>query len=62
MTLALNRRNEMKLRVIPTSVHGALNYLASGINLAFPRLLDLHDAPLAALVSRIDGVAGRATA
>lgn len=58
MTLALNRRNEMKLRVIPTSVHGVLDYLASGINLAFPWLLDLRDAPLAALVPRIDGVAG----
>ncbi len=48
----------MKLSVIPTSAHGALDYLPSGINLAFPRLLDLRDAPLAALAPRIDGVAG----
>jgi hypothetical protein len=47
----------MNLRVIPTSVHGVLDYLASGINLAFPRLLDLHDAPWAVLILRIDGVA-----
>ncbi len=48
----------MNLRVIPTGVHGVLDYLASGINLVFPRLLGLHDAPLAALVPRIAGVAG----
>jgi hypothetical protein len=48
----------MNLRVIPTGVHGTLDYLASGINLAFPRLLGLRDAPWAAIVPRIDGVAG----
>ena len=48
----------MKVRVIPTGVHGALDYLASGANLAFPRLLGLQDATWAALVPRIDGVAG----
>ena len=48
----------MNPRVIPTSVHGTLDYLASGINLAFPRLLGLHDAPWAATVPCIDGVAG----
>ena len=48
----------MNVRIIPTGVHGALDYLASGVNLAFPRLLDLHDAPWAALVPRIDGLAG----
>ena len=48
----------MTLRVIPTSVHGVLDYLASGANLAFPRLLGLHDAPLAVLVLRIDGIEG----
>ena len=48
----------MKLRVIPTSVHGTLDYLASGANLAFPALLDLDDAPAAALIPRLDGIAG----
>jgi hypothetical protein len=48
----------MKVRVIPTSLHGALDYLASGANLTFPRLLGLSDAPWAVLVPRIDGVAG----
>ena len=48
----------MNLRLIPTSVHGVLDYLASGVNLAFPGLLGLHDAQWAALVPRIDGLAG----
>ncbi len=48
----------MKLRVIPTSVHGILDYLASGVNLIFPRILGLHDAPWAAFVLRIDGLVG----
>ncbi len=48
----------MNVRIIPTSIHGALDYLASGTNLVFPRLLGLHDAPWAVLVPRIDGLAG----
>src|SRR5215203_3005762 len=48
----------MKVRVITTGVHGALDYLASGANLAFPRMLGLREAPWAVLVPRIDGVAG----
>jgi len=48
----------MKVRVIPTEVHGALDYLASAANLAFPRLLGLGDEPSAVLVARIDGLAG----
>ena len=49
----------MNLRVIPTGVHGVLDYLASGINLVIPGLLGLHEeAPWAAFVLRIDGVAG----
>ncbi len=48
----------MNLRVIPTGLHGVFDYLASGVNLAFPRLLGLQDAPWAALVPRIDGAAG----
>jgi pimeloyl-ACP methyl ester carboxylesterase len=31
----------MNLHVIPTRVHGVLDYLASGTSLAFPRLLAL---------------------
>jgi len=48
----------MKVEIIPTQIHGALDYLASGVNLAFPRLLELHDVPWAAIVPRIDGLAG----
>ncbi|MDP8900639.1 MAG: SPW repeat protein [Actinomycetota bacterium] len=48
----------MNARVIPTGVHGVLDYLASGVNLAFPRLLGLQDAPWAATVPRLDGAAG----
>ena len=48
----------MSLRLSPTSVHGVLDCLASGINLAFPGLLGLRDSPWAALVPRIDGLAG----
>ena len=48
----------MNPRVIPTGVHGVLDYLASGVNLAFPRVLGLRDVPWAVLVPRIDGVAG----
>ena len=44
--------------MIPTGVHGTLDYFASGVNLAFPGLLGLHDAPWAALVPRLDGLAG----
>ena len=48
----------MNVRVIPTEVHAALDYLASAANLAFPRLLGLGDEPSAVLVARIDGLAG----
>src|SRR4028119_1074881 len=48
----------MNARIIPTGVHGRLDYLAVGVNLAFPRLLGLHDAPWAAVVPRIGGLAG----
>ena len=48
----------MNVRVIPTRVRGLLDYVAGGVNLAFPRVLGLHDAPWAATVPRIDGVAG----
>ncbi len=48
----------MNPRVISTLVPGVLYYLASGINLVFPGLLSLHGEPRAALVPRIEGVAG----
>ena len=48
----------MYVRIIPTGVHGILDYLAVGDNLAFPRLLGLRDAPLAAAVPRVDCLAG----
>jgi hypothetical protein len=46
------------VRIISTHLHGALDYLASGVNLVFPRMLGLQDAPWAVRVPRIDGVAG----
>ena len=52
----------MSLRVIPTGLHGALDYLASGINLVAPSLLGLEDVPQAALAPRLVGAAGTAYA
>ncbi len=48
----------MNTRIIPTKVHGSLDYLASGVNLVFPRLLGLYDAPWGARVPRIVGASG----
>lgn len=50
----------MKLRVIPTKVHGVLDYVHGGALLAAPELLGLKDEPRARLVSRLMG--GGATA
>ena len=50
----------MKLREIPTNVHGVLDYLASGINLLAPSLLGLEDVPQPALTPRLAGAAGTA--
>ena len=47
---------DLEIRVISTSVHGTLDYLASGVNLAFPALLKLHDAPTAALITYLDDI------
>ena len=48
----------MNLRVIPTGVHGTLDYLASGVNLILPWLLRLEDEPPAALTPRLAGGLG----
>ena len=48
----------MSLRVIPTGVHGTLDYLASGVNLILPWLLRLEDEPPAALTPRLAGGMG----
>jgi hypothetical protein len=50
----------MSLRVIPTRVHGALDYLTGGALLAAPGLLGIKDDPRAALALRLAG--GGATA
>ena len=50
----------MNLRVIPTSVHGVLDYVASGINLLTPSLLRLEEVPWAAFAPRLVGTAGTA--
>jgi hypothetical protein len=52
----------MNVMIIPTGVHGALDYLASGVNPAFPRLLGLHDAAGAAVVPALTVQRARATA
>ena len=48
----------MNARIIPAGIHGALDYLASEVNLVFPWLLGLRDAPGTVLVPRVDGLAG----
>lgn len=45
----------MSLRVIPTQVHGVLDYLTGGALLAAPGLLGLQDEPRAALALRLAG-------
>ena len=57
-TVRERKDKDLKLRMIPTSVHGTLDYLASGVNVAFPSLLKLDDAPAAVLIPRLDGIAG----
>ncbi len=45
----------MNLRVVPTSVHGLLDYLTGSVLLVAPELLRLKDVPSAALAFRLAG-------
>jgi hypothetical protein len=45
----------MSLRLIPTRVHGVIDYLTSGTLLGAPELLRLKDVPSAALSLRLSG-------
>src|SRR3954451_22619592 len=45
----------MSLRVIPTRVHGVIDYLTSGTLLTAPELFRLKDVPSAALTLRLMG-------
>ena len=57
----LDRRDGSSLpRVIPTGIHGLLDYAASGINLLAPTLLGLERSSPSALALRIAGAAGAA--
>ena len=50
----------MSLRVIPTSVHGVLDYLTGSALLAAPELFRLKDVPPAALTPRLAGAGATA--
>jgi hypothetical protein len=45
--------NEMSLRVIPTGVHGMIDYAAGGTLYATPALLGLNEAPASARTLRL---------
>ena len=45
--------DEMSLRVIPTSVHGVIDYVAGGTLYATPALLGLGDVPASARTLRL---------
>ena len=47
--------DEMSLRVIPTSVHGVIDYVAGGTLYATPALLGLGDVPASARTLRLAG-------
>ena len=50
----------MSLRVIPTHVHGVLDYLAGSALLAAPGLLGIKDDPGATLTLRLAGAGATA--
>ena len=50
----------MNLRVIPTSVHGVLDYVTGSALLAAPELFRLKDVPSAALTPRLTGAGATA--
>jgi hypothetical protein len=50
----------MSLRVIPTQVHGILDYLTGSALLAAPGLLGIKDDPRATLTLRLAGVGATA--
>ncbi len=45
----------MNMRIIPTRIHGVLDYATGGMLMAAPELLGLKDVPAAALVPRVAG-------
>lgn len=47
----------MNLRFFPRSIHGVLDYLVSGVNLALPRVIGIEDAPEVSLAHRLSGAA-----
>ncbi len=51
----------MSLRVIPTSVHGVIDYVAGGALYATPTLLGLSDVPASARTLRLAGGAAVAS-
>ena len=50
----------MNLRVMPTSVHGVLDYVTGSALLAAPELFRLKDVPSAALTPRLTGAGATA--
>ena len=57
---ANERRSEMSLQVIPTSVHGVLDYITGSALLGAPELFGLKDVPSAALTPRLAGAGATA--